>query len=236
MNQTPATGQDGSVVKLKFTQNQFKEGAFDFTLTNCIMGNSASENILHGSNNGKITISASPVLTISPDNRDVSSESGSTTFDITSNINWAVSDDADWLSFSPASGNNDAILTATYTENTTTNSRIATITLSGSNLSVSVIVTQDYFTSIQETTLSKQSKVYPNPTKDKLYIEFTNNHNEIIKMSLLNILGRILFVKEGNELNAKIIEIDFSKYSTGIYYLNLYTKEGIIRKKVSVIR
>lgn len=82
-------------------------------------------------------------LAVSPTNHDVDPESGSTTFNITSNINWSISDDADWLIINPTNGTNNAILTATYNENTTTSSRMATITISGQLASSqSVTVTQ----------------------------------------------------------------------------------------------
>ena len=42
--------------------------------------------------------------------------------------------------------------------------------------------------------------------------------------------------KEGKELNVKIIEIDLSEYKTGIYYLDLKTEEGILRKKISIVK
>ena len=55
LNQTPASGQDGSVMRLKFTQDQATEGTFDFTLSNSILGNAASEDILYGTRNGQVT-------------------------------------------------------------------------------------------------------------------------------------------------------------------------------------
>jgi len=78
--------------------------------------------------------------------------------------------------------------------------------------------------------------IYPNPTKDKLNIEFTDNANNIEKLSLFNTLGKIVYTKEGKELNVKIIEIDLSEYKTGIYYLDLKTEEGILRKKISIVK
>ena len=68
-------------------------------------------------------------LTVSPSNRSVTNASGSTTFSITSNVSWSVSDTATWLIVSPISGNGDRTLTAIYQANTTTSQRIGTITV-----------------------------------------------------------------------------------------------------------
>jgi len=85
---------------------------------------------------------ATPYLSVTPPNQDVSSVAGNTTFDISSNISWSVTDDADWLTVSPINGSNNETITADYEENTTIDSRTATITISGNGLTETVTVTQ----------------------------------------------------------------------------------------------
>ena len=90
-----------------------------------------------------VTQAAAPfTLTVSPSNQSVTNASGSTTFTITSNTSWNVSDDATWLTVSPASGSGDTNLTATYQENTTTSQRVGTITVTGGGITRTVTVTQ----------------------------------------------------------------------------------------------
>lgn len=81
-------------------------------------------------------------LSVSPSNQNVGSEAGSTTFNVSANIDWAVTDDADWITVSPSSGSDNGTLTATYTENKNTALQIANITVSGSGKSQLVTVTQ----------------------------------------------------------------------------------------------
>jgi len=81
-------------------------------------------------------------LTVDPSNRDVSNEAGQTSFDITSNISWAVSEGEGWLSASPMNGSGDGTLTVTYDENTTISERIGTISVSGDGITRNVTVTQ----------------------------------------------------------------------------------------------
>ena len=89
---------------------------------------------------------------------------------------------------------------------------------------------------INEPEIDDLIKIYPNPTKDKINIEFTDNANKVEKLSIFNSLGEMIYAKEGKELNVKIIEIDLSKYKTGIYYLNLKTAAGTLSKKISIVK
>lgn len=56
LNQTEASGEEGSVLRLKFSQNSDKEGVFDFTLSKQIVINANSEDIVYGIQNGQVEI------------------------------------------------------------------------------------------------------------------------------------------------------------------------------------
>ena len=72
-------------------------------------------------------------LAVTPDTRSVTSTAGSTTFQVTfagcTSQAWSVSDNADWLSVTPASSTGSQTITANYNENTGCTTRIATITV-----------------------------------------------------------------------------------------------------------
>ena len=82
LNQTPANGQDGSVIKLKFSQDQATEGTFDFTLSNCILGNTSSDDILYGSQNGQITTINLPYAPILGQAENITQTSSSISWEI----------------------------------------------------------------------------------------------------------------------------------------------------------
>ena len=99
-----------------------------------------------------ITQSAAPyILTVTPSNRDVSYSSDSTSFSITSNTNWKVSDDAEWLTVIPDSGTGNRVLTAIYTKNQSSLQRIGKITVAGGNFKKVITVTQSLMPSISVT-------------------------------------------------------------------------------------
>jgi sugar lactone lactonase YvrE len=81
-------------------------------------------------------------ISTSPDNQNVGYQTRNTTFKITSNINWTISDDADWLTVNPTSGVDNRTITVNFNANTLASSRVATIIITGSGKSDTVTVTQ----------------------------------------------------------------------------------------------
>ncbi len=79
-------------------------------------------------------------------------------------------------------------------------------------------------------------KIYPNPVRNILNIEFITLNNKINKIQLLNTQGQIISAIEKDKLNSNNLQIDLSMCSTGIYYLNIQTDKGAIIKKISVMK
>ncbi len=85
-------------------------------------------------------------LAVSTTSLSLSATSNSqSSFTVTSNTSWNVSDDASWLTASPASGANNGTVTVTATSNNTSpNPRTAIVTISGTGVSSkTVTVTQN---------------------------------------------------------------------------------------------
>jgi alpha-acetolactate decarboxylase len=84
-----------------------------------------------------------PTLMVTPLNQNVTSSSGMTSFDVTSNIDWTSSSDQLWCSVT-SSGTGNGTITANYQANTAATTRVATITISGPGVSNQVVtLTQD---------------------------------------------------------------------------------------------
>jgi len=98
----------------------------------------------------KITVVYEPAaLSVDPESLSVGSESGSVSFNISSNVDWNVSENADWLNVSPTSGNGNGTITVNYTANSSCKSRTAMITISGGGLSKHVTVNQRGYSFIE---------------------------------------------------------------------------------------
>jgi hypothetical protein len=64
-------------------------------------------------------------------NRNVTSVAGSEIFNISSNVNWTVTVDVPWVTLAPASGSNNGLFVASYSNNPNSTVRVARITVRG---------------------------------------------------------------------------------------------------------
>ena len=135
LSKTPKTGDGNGTSKIEFKANT--TGAARTGIISVTVGNEVKEIVV--TQNASSTTKS---LAVSPSNSSVGSSSGSTTFAVTSNVSWTVSDNAAWVTVSPTSGSNGSTLKATYSANTSSQSRTATITTSGGGLSKTVTLTQ----------------------------------------------------------------------------------------------
>jgi hypothetical protein len=81
------------------------------------------------------------ILSVSPQNQNVTSAAGSTNFNVATTLAWTAQSNAGWCTVTP-SGTGSGTLTASFTENTSTSQRTASITISATGASdqtVSVI-------------------------------------------------------------------------------------------------
>lgn len=81
-------------------------------------------------------------------------------------------------------------------------------------------------TSIIEVDINKSLKIYPNPTKEFLWIDYVNNYDVKIYNFLSHEVSNISN-KEGNTL-----KLNLSHLSKGIYFIQIKTKQEIITKKI----
>jgi len=79
-------------------------------------------------------------------------------------------------------------------------------------------------------------KIYPNPVNDKLFVNLENVQSNVDKILIFNSNGKLVFSSKGTELKSQIIEIPTLNYNTGLYNLNLYTKQGVIHRKIVIVR
>ncbi|MBK9356356.1 MAG: hypothetical protein IPN08_03035 [Bacteroidales bacterium] len=100
---------------------------------------------------------AAPTLAVAPANQNVAAAAGSTQFSLTSNTSWAATSDQGWCAVTP-SGTGNGTISATYTENTSVNARVASVTVTVNGLtSIVVTVTQAGATPALAVTPSTQS-------------------------------------------------------------------------------
>jgi hypothetical protein len=74
--------------------------------------------------------------------------------------------------------------------------------------------------------VNSKISIFPNPAKNKINIV-----GAFESLEVYNIYGELVFSDDNTRKN-----IDLSKFSSGLYTINLNTKEGIIVKRVNVIK
>jgi zinc-dependent metalloproteinase lipoprotein len=92
------------------------------------------------------------------------------------------------------------------------------------------LLTSSVITGTEDTNLQTNITIYPNPTKDKIYIK--NLQHIILKNYILhNTLGQTL--QKGSFLNNSN-EISLQNLPQGIYYLEILTNQGTVVKKLNI--
>jgi uncharacterized protein (TIGR02145 family) len=150
-------------------------------------------------------------------------------FDINSNVSWEIGKDESWLEIDKQSGSNNATITITATANPYNTSRTAILTVSGNNVTTKFIaVTQEAtITDINES-IDQKIELFPSPVYNKLNISFPNQMSEA-NVIIFNSDGVKLFEMV---LTQKDFEIDMGKYSSGIYFLQIVSKENLLIQKI----
>ena len=180
--------------------------------------------------NVMLNFGVTPTLTVAPSNHPVTYEADSTAFTITSNTSWSVSDDAAWLTVNPITGSNNDTLKVSYEENTTSNTRVGTITISGGGIIRTAKVTQGVPTDIKDLEFTDNVPNaymlfdnYPNPFNPSTSIRYAVPIISTVEIHIYNTLGQ-----EVEAFNAGLKEPGYynitwqpKNLSSGIYFYTL---------------
>jgi hypothetical protein len=93
------------------------------------------------------------------------------------------------------------------------------------------------YTGIDDGIISEDDvAVYPNPSTGLVNVSFKGDVQSIVAVSAYNTIGEIVFEMDKQDGINKLLQIDFSEYQPGVYYLNVKTDDGVILKKVTLTR
>jgi hypothetical protein len=121
-------------------------------------------------------------LRVTPTSQNVAVAAGATTFSIASNTSWTVTENVSWFNVSPMSGSNNGTLTVTYDANTSTSSRSAQITVTGTDGSpvVNVTINQSGNTSVLSLSIPVELEI-PEGENAMIPVVLSNPVNEAIE-------------------------------------------------------
>jgi len=81
-------------------------------------------------------------------------------------------------------------------------------------------------TAINSNEINVDCNIYPNPVSDKLILKIDNSINSSLSYSIYNSDGKIL---KTEKIIEALTEIKFEKYSKGIYFIEIKTKDQSIK-------
>ncbi len=178
-----------------------------------------------------------PILSVTPQNQNVSALSGSTTFTVTSNLSWEATSDTSWCTVTP-SGNGNGTIIANFTGNVDQQQRIAHIQIISPQvppyiIQQNVTVTQAKHNIGIDEQNSQAVKIYPNPTEGVFRIVPAKSSNVNLDITVENLSGIVILKKACR--GEKEYMIDLSQSPQGTYNIILKTdNETIIRKLVII--
>ena len=89
---------------------------------------------------------------------------------------------------------------------------------------------EDCITSINEAN-ELNWDIYPNPTEKKLFVSFEGDNSNEVKISILDLTGKVRYTDRFKSLNA-LIEIDMSDLAQGIYLIQIQKNDFIETKRI----
>ena len=107
--------------------------------------------------------------------------------------------------------------------------------VSGCNTTLTFTVIDDSTTvGISKSDLIALS-IYPNPTNDKVYINYNVSTTDNLIVNILDLQGKIIYSKNVATHNGQLM-VDLSELSDGVYFVNLTTSVGVKTVKLIVTK
>jgi PKD repeat protein len=86
----------------------------------------------------------------------------------------------------------------------------------------------------EEISLDKSISIYPNPSSNQFTIDFSGNQQTNVEVNVYNMVGSLI-KSISKELADKMI-IDISDQNSGVYIINIKTDQGMIIRKLSLMK
>ncbi len=177
-------------------------------------------------------IGTADYLTVSETSLSIEAEANSmASVTITANTDWLISGLDSWLSADDTTGTGNATVTFTAEENTSSESRTDTITVSANSVGdITIIISQAGSPTGISNPEDVGIKIYPNPATNTIYIEGLQYKTSgyIFNTSGQLVVSRVIGTENG--------EINVSQLPSGSYILKLDVGDTIMVKRIHIIK
>lgn len=82
----------------------------------------------------------------------------------------------------------------------------------------------------------KAVTVYPNPASNVTNLSVSLSQNETVSVSVMNNIGQVVYTSKGNNFAAgqNTIELNTENWASGVYFINVSTPNGALKRKLTV--
>jgi len=231
---TGATAGSGSSIAQTLTNSGTTAGTVTYTIT------PTASSCAGTSTNVVITVNPLPDVIATPSSQTINS-GDATGISLTGNVQgttfaWTVTQSG---VTGATAGSGSSIAQTLTNSGTTAGTATYTITPTANNCSgtsINVVITvTPVVTGIENNTLLTDNMIiYPNPVKNQLYINLSTEEATNAQLKLTNQIGQIIYteniVNNGNYNKTLVV----SSFPKGIYFLQIITKENSITKKIVI--
>jgi hypothetical protein len=101
-----------------------------------------------------------------------------------------------------------------------------------------VLVSGKSTSGIKEISNIAAMKLYPNPAKNNLFVEFDLTENSQVSISIFDLNGKQVGSKVVNTFNkgSNSVELPLDEFLNGFYFVNMVSDKGVVTSKLSVIK
>jgi hypothetical protein len=98
---------------------------------------------------------------------------------------------------------------------------------------LSISLTRTSNLDVNHINLSDNVRLFPNPAKDVIMIDFKDFNGKVSEINMLDVRGQNLYTL--NEVDQRnILPISLSNHANGVYFLQILTNKGILSKKIII--
>jgi PKD repeat protein len=177
---------------------------------------------------------AAPILTVSPEIRNVNAYAASTDFAVTSNTSWTAAADSAWCTVTP-SGSGNGIITAVYPWNPTKKVRSTKISVQAAGVTtrVATLIQGQETASVGEVG-SKGLSIYPNPAKGVFSIVADKTKYPAMLVTITDSRGLTILAR--NCKGESEYPFDLSGSPQGTYMVKVQTEKEFLIIKLVILR
>jgi len=177
---------------------------------------------------------AAPMLTVSPEIRNVNAYASSVDFTVTSNTNWTAAADSAWCVVTP-SGSGNGVITAVYPWNPTKKVRSTKISVqaAGVTTQVATLIQGQETASVPEDG-SKGLSFYPNPAKGLFSLVADKVKYPAMEVTITDAQGKTVLTRICK--NESEYLFDLSSSPQGTYLVKVQTEKELLVTKLVILR